>query len=92
MSNLQNEIGSLSAAEKFELLDILWESLEGDAQPLTEAQRTELDYRTARYERKPSEAWACNEANADLSVMGAHVGAVSLNHQHLLRRSRDSCL
>jgi len=55
MSNLQNEIGSLSAAEKFELLDILWESLEGDAQPLTEAQRTELDYRTARYERKPSE-------------------------------------
>ena len=30
MSNLQNEIGSLSAAEKFELLDSLWESLEGD--------------------------------------------------------------
>ena len=55
MSNLQNEIGSLSAAEKFELLDSLWESLEGDAPPLTEAQRTELDYRIARYERKPSE-------------------------------------
>ena len=28
MSNLQSEIGSLSAAEKFELLDVLWESLE----------------------------------------------------------------
>ena len=55
MSNLQNEIGSFSAAEKFELLDSLWESLEGDAPPLTEAQRTELDYRIARYERKPSE-------------------------------------
>jgi hypothetical protein len=31
MSNLHNEIGSLSAAEKFELLDGLWESLEADA-------------------------------------------------------------
>jgi putative addiction module component len=30
MSNLQNEISSLSTAEKFELLDALWESLEAD--------------------------------------------------------------
>jgi predicted signal transduction protein with EAL and GGDEF domain len=42
MSNLQNEIGSLSAAEKFELLDVLWESLEADAPALTDEQQTEL--------------------------------------------------
>jgi putative addiction module component (TIGR02574 family) len=53
MSNLHNEIGSLSAAEKFELLDALWESLEADAPTLTDDQRAELDYRVARYERNP---------------------------------------
>jgi hypothetical protein len=30
MSNLQNQIGNLSAAENFDLLDALWESLEAD--------------------------------------------------------------
>ena len=58
MSNLRNEIGSLSAAEKFELLDALWESLEADA-PVTDAQRAELDYRVARYHKNPDDviAW-----------------------------------
>jgi putative addiction module component (TIGR02574 family) len=55
MSNLQNQIGSLSAAEKFELLDVLWESLEADTPVLTDEQRAELDYRVARYERNPSD-------------------------------------
>lgn len=54
MSKLQNEMGSLSSGEKFEFLDFLWESLEGDKRPLTEAQRSELDYRVARYERNPA--------------------------------------
>jgi len=55
MSYLQNEIVNLSSAEKLELLDFLWESLEVDATPLAEAQRTELDSRVARYERNPSD-------------------------------------
>jgi putative addiction module component (TIGR02574 family) len=55
MSNLQNEIGSLSAAEKFELLDVLWESLESDALALTDEQRAELDYRVAKHEENPSD-------------------------------------
>jgi putative addiction module component (TIGR02574 family) len=55
MSNLQNEIRSLSAAEKFELLDVLWESLEGEAAALTDAQRIELDDRAARYQQNPSD-------------------------------------
>ena len=39
MSDLRNQIESLSAAEKVELLDAVWESLEADALSLTEAQR-----------------------------------------------------
>lgn len=42
VSNLRNEIGNLSAAEKFELLDALRESLEGDELRLTEGRRDEL--------------------------------------------------
>lgn len=66
MSNLQNEIGSLSSAEKFELLDFLWESLEGDDTPLTESQRTELDYRVAKYERNPSDVIPWEQVRAGL--------------------------
>lgn len=55
MSTLQNEIGKLSATEKLELLDVLWQSLEADDLPLTEAQRDELDFRLAQYERNPDD-------------------------------------
>jgi putative addiction module component (TIGR02574 family) len=66
MSNLQNEIGSLSSAEKFDLLDALWESLESDLPVLTDAQRAELDYRTAAYERNPSDVISWEQVRAGL--------------------------
>jgi len=53
MSNLQNEIGNMSAAEKFELLDVPWESIEADSIPPTNKQRAELDYRVSKYQRDP---------------------------------------
>jgi putative addiction module component (TIGR02574 family) len=56
MSNLRSQINSLSAAEKAERLDTVWESLEADASSLTGAQRAELDYRIARPEQDPSDA------------------------------------
>ena len=55
MSNLQDTIGSLTATEKFELLDALWESLEANVPALTDEQQSELDYRVARYEQNPSD-------------------------------------
>ncbi len=67
MSDLQNEIGSLSSAEKFELLDFLWESLERDEAALTEALRTELDNRVARYERTPANVIRWEQVRAGLS-------------------------
>ena len=66
MSNIQIEIGSLSAAEKFELLDVLWESLEAEAPALTDEQRAELDYRVARYEQNPSDVIPWEDVRAIL--------------------------
>jgi putative addiction module component (TIGR02574 family) len=60
MSDLRSQINSLSPVEKVELLDAVWESLESDAQSLSEAQRAELDARIARHEKNPSDVipWA----------------------------------
>jgi putative addiction module component (TIGR02574 family) len=66
MSNLQNEIGNLSAAEKFDLLDALWESLEADELSLTVDQRDELDYRLGRYELDPDEVIPWEQIRAGL--------------------------
>jgi putative addiction module component (TIGR02574 family) len=66
MSNLRNEIGNLSAAEKFELLDVLWESLEADGLALTESQREELDYRLGQFERYPDEVIPWEQVRAGL--------------------------
>jgi putative addiction module component (TIGR02574 family) len=55
MSHLRSQIDSLSPAEKAELLDTVWDSLEADAVSLTDAQRDELDHRIARHEQNPSD-------------------------------------
>jgi putative addiction module component (TIGR02574 family) len=54
MNDLRSQINSLSAAEKAELLDTVWESLEAGVS-LTDAQRAELDYRITRHEQNPSD-------------------------------------
>jgi putative addiction module component (TIGR02574 family) len=66
MSNLRNEIGNLSAAEKFELLDALWASPEADELTLTDGQRAELDYRMGQYERNPDEVVPWEQVRARL--------------------------
>ncbi|HEY3840523.1 MAG TPA: addiction module protein, partial [Bryobacteraceae bacterium] len=62
----QSEISSLSAAEKFELLDVLWESLEADLPALTEEQRTELDCRVTVYAQNPSDVISWEQVRAGL--------------------------
>jgi putative addiction module component (TIGR02574 family) len=66
MSDLRSQIEGLSTAAKAELLDVVWESLEGDAALLTDAQRAELDYRIDRYEKKPSEVIPWEQVRARL--------------------------
>ncbi len=64
MGDLRSQINSLSAAEKAELLDTLWEGLEADSASLTDAQRAELDYRIARYEQNPSDVIPWHQVRA----------------------------
>ncbi|MFY9908619.1 MAG: addiction module protein [Candidatus Sulfotelmatobacter sp.] len=66
MSDLRNQISSLSAAQKAELLDAVWESLEADAALLTDAQRSELDRRIARHEQNPSDVIPWEQVKARL--------------------------
>jgi putative addiction module component (TIGR02574 family) len=61
-----DQINSLSAAEKAELLDTVWESLEADAVSLTDAQRAELDYRITRHEQNPSDVIPWQQVRAGL--------------------------
>ena len=66
MNDLRSRINNLSAAEKAELLDTVWESLEADAASLTDAQRAELDYRITRHEQNPSDVILWQQARAGL--------------------------
>jgi len=66
MSDLRTQIESLSAAEKAELLDAVWESLEADAACLTDAQRAELDHRIARHEQNPLDVIPWEQVRAGL--------------------------
>ena len=66
MSDLRHQIDSLSAAEKAELLDEVWESLEADAVSLTDAQRAELDHRLARHERNPADVLSWEQVRVGL--------------------------
>lgn len=66
MNDLRSQIRGLSAAEKAELLDTVWESLEADAVSLTDAQRAEFDYRIARHEQNPSDVIPWQQVRAGL--------------------------
>jgi len=66
MSALREQIANLTAAEKAELLDEVWESLEADALSLTDAQRAELDARIERLERNPSDVIPWEQVKSEL--------------------------
>jgi putative addiction module component (TIGR02574 family) len=66
MSHLPQDLERLSAAEKFELLDALWESLESDLPALSAEQRGELDYREGRYRENPAGVLPWEQIKTDL--------------------------
>lgn len=66
MSDMRKQVAGLSVAEKVELLDAVWESLEADPSLLTEAQQAELDYRITRHEQNPSDVIPWEQVRADL--------------------------
>jgi putative addiction module component (TIGR02574 family) len=66
MSHLPQNLERLSAAEKFELLDALWESLESDLPALSAEQRGELDYREKQYRENPAGVLPWEQIKTDL--------------------------
>jgi putative addiction module component (TIGR02574 family) len=66
MSILASQISALSVAEKFELLDALWQDIEAHAPAVSEDQRAELDRRMAKYEQDPSAVIPWERVKADL--------------------------
>lgn len=53
MATLPSNIAGLSDAEKFELIDALWEDLETHPHAISAEQAEELDRRIAAYEKNP---------------------------------------
>jgi len=80
MSDLRHQIESLSASEKAELLDAVWENLEADALSLTDAQRAELDHRIARHEQNPSDVIPWEQVRAGLFKKRSHVAREIRSH------------
>jgi putative addiction module component (TIGR02574 family) len=66
MSALREQIASLTADEKADLLDEVWQSLEADAVALTDAQRSELDVRIERLEKNPSDVVPWEQVKSEL--------------------------
>jgi putative addiction module component (TIGR02574 family) len=62
MNIRMDEILNLSVAERTQLVEDIWDSIEHDADsvPLTEAHKRELDRRLDAYEKDPSatQSWA----------------------------------
>jgi putative addiction module component (TIGR02574 family) len=56
----------MSAAEKFELLDIVWESLESEPPVLTDEQLSELEDRVASYRRNPQDVVSWEQVKSGL--------------------------
>lgn len=63
----RDEIGRLSPPERLALIADLWDSLENDQLPLTEAQRTELDRRMASIDEDRADGitWASLKAELE---------------------------
>ncbi len=66
MATLPNSISNLSEAEKYDLLDALWEDLESHASGLSPEQAEEIDRRVAAYEKDPTDVTSWEQVKAGL--------------------------
>jgi len=66
MATLPSSISGLSAAEKFDLIDALWQDLETHPPALSTEQAEELDRRIAAYEKNPPIGTPWEEVKAGL--------------------------
>jgi len=66
MATLPDNISGLSEAEKYDLLDALWEDIETHASGLSAEQAEEIDRRVAAYEKDPSDVTSWEQVKAGL--------------------------
>jgi putative addiction module component (TIGR02574 family) len=66
MAALPSNISSLSEAEKFDLLDALWEDIESHASGLSAEQAEEIDRPVAAHEKDPSDVTPWEQVKAGL--------------------------
>ena len=66
MATLPSNISGLSDAEKFDLIDALWQDLEAHPPALSTEQAEELDRRIAAYEKNPPSGTPWEQVKAGL--------------------------
>ncbi|MGE3913835.1 MAG: addiction module protein [Chloroflexota bacterium] len=70
MAITKDDILKLSVAERLELIDTIWNSIDTDSEdlPLTEAQRREIDRRLAQYAANPPQLSSWEEVRARIEA------------------------
>ena len=66
MNPLRDQVNTMTAAEKIELIEAAWESLEADFPLLSKEQEQELDARWSCYMRDPENVIPWDRVKADL--------------------------
>ena len=66
MSDLIPELARLSPRQKLDLIEALWESLDDNDVPVTDAQRAELDRRIAGFEQDREQSISWDQLSAEL--------------------------
>ena len=64
----QDEIAKLSTAERLALISDLWDSVEDDGLPLTQAQKDELDKRLSTFDADVTQATSWETVKAELGL------------------------
>ena len=66
MSDLTPELARLSPRQRLALIEALWESLDDEDVPVTEAQRAELDRRIAGFGQDREQSISWDQLSAEL--------------------------
>jgi putative addiction module component (TIGR02574 family) len=66
MSDLIPDLARLSPRQRLDLIEALWESLDDEDVPVTEAQRAELDRRIGGFEQDREQSVSWDQLSAEL--------------------------
>ena len=66
MTDLSPELARLSPRQRLDLIESLWESLDDEDVPVTDAQRAELDRRIAGFHQDGEQSIPWNQLKAEL--------------------------